>query len=274
MSDGGSSAVADVPEKTGWSRDSVANTLTVSIGLSLVASILVASAAIALKPVQALNEARYRQQIILDVAGLYDPGADADALFATIDTRVVDLASGVYSTDVEADEFDAIAASKDPEFGISVPADADIANIKQRARHAVVYLVRDGNALDQVILPVYGAGLWSTMFGFLALDADGTTVRGLRFYEHAETPGLGDQIDKPAWRSLWPGKIIFGDGGQSQIEVIRGNVDPAASAAIHQVDGISGATLTGRGVTNLLRYWTGPDGFGPYLERLRSGDDT
>lgn len=261
-------------DKNGWSRDSVANTLTVSIGLSLVASVLVASAAIALKPVQERNEARYRQQIVLDVAGLYASGEDIGAQFETIEARVIDLESGRYTDDIEAGEFDPIAAAKDPSLGINIAPAADIANIRQRARYAVVYLVRDGDDIDQVILPVYGAGLWSTMYGFLALDADGNTVRGLRFYEHAETPGLGDQIDKPAWRSLWPGKEIFGDGDAPQIEVIRGNVDPASTAAVHQVDGISGATLTGRGVTNLVRYWTGADGFGPYLDRLRSGDDS
>ena len=264
----------DSKGKSGWSRDSVANTLTVSIGLSLVASVLVASAAIALKPVQERNEARYRQQIILDVAGLYEPGENIGALFESIETRVVDLESGRYTDDIDASEFDAVAAAKDPALGINVAPDADIANIKQRSRYAVVYLVRDGDDIDQVILPVYGAGLWSTMFGFLSLDTDGDTVRGLRFYEHAETPGLGDQIDKPVWRSLWPGKQIFGDSDAPQIEVIRGNVDPASAAAVHQVDGISGATLTGRGVTNLVRYWTGADGFGPYLDRLRSGEDS
>jgi Na+-transporting NADH:ubiquinone oxidoreductase subunit C len=268
-----------VPEaevKKGRNKDSVANTLVVAVSLSLVASILVATAAIFLQPIQKKNEELFRQKIILDVAGLYAPGVDVNALFSGIETRMVDLATGEYSDEVAASEFDAIAAAKDPDTGISIPPKADIANIRQRARLAPVYQVRDGGEVTQIILPIYGTGLWSTMFGFLSLDPDGTTILGLRFYEHAETPGLGDQIDKPDWRAQWAGKQVFAGDDQPRIEVIRGFVDENSAAAIHQVDGISGATLTGRGVTNLVQYWTGPHGFGPYLSRIRtegSGDD-
>ncbi len=252
------------------SRDSVANTLLVAVVLSLVCSVLVASTAVILKPVQERNEDLYRKQIILDVAGLLNQGANIELLFGNIETRMVHLGSGEYSEAISADDFDAIAAAKDADLGIQVPADADIANIRQRAKYAPVYLVRQDDVISQIILPVYGSGLWSTMHGFLSLEPDGTTVRGLRFYDHAETPGLGDQIDKPGWRAQWVGKKIFDPEGEPRIEVIRGLVDNDADAAIHQVDGLSGATLTGRGVTSLIRYWTGQHGFGPYLKHLRS----
>ena len=251
-------------------KDGIANTLIVSVALSLVASVLVAGTAIALKPVQQQNEERYRQQIILDVAGLYEPGADIAALFASIDTRMVDLDSGDYTDDVDAAAFDAEIAAKDPDDSVAIPAEADLAGLRRRAKFSPVYLVREDGAITQVILPVYGPGLWSTMRGFLALGPDGDTIEGLRFYEHAETPGLGDQIDRPAWRAQWAGKQVYGAGGQPQIEVIKGFVDADSPGAAHQVDGLSGATLTGRGVTALIRYWTGPNGFGPYLEKLRT----
>lgn len=262
--------MADERKTTTRSRDSVANTLVVAVALSLVASVLVASAAVLLKPIQERNEERYRQQIILEVAGLWQPGSDVDALFANIEPRMVELASGAYVDEPEATGFDAEAAARDPELGVDIPPDRDRANIRQRSKFEPVYLVRDGGAIDQVILPVYGKGLWSTLRGFLALDPDGNTVRGLQFYEHAETPGLGDQIDKPEWRAQWPGKQLFDAGDEPRIEVVRGRADPGSPQISHQVDGLSGATLTGRGVTNLLRYWAGPNGFGPYLARLRS----
>jgi len=261
--------VADEKTEATRSRDSVSNTLLVAITLSLVASVLVASAAVLLKPVQERNEERFRQQIILDVAGLWQPGGDVEALFASIEPRLIELDSGDYSDDLDAASFDSEEAARDPSLRVVIPSGQDIANIRQRARYSVVYLVRDGDTIDQVILPVYGSGLWSTMRGFLSLEPDGNTVRGLRFYEHAETPGLGDQVDKPDWRALWPGKTLFGDGDTPLIEVVRGKADPASPLAAHQVDGLSGATLTGRGVTNLIRYWTGPRGFGPYLAKLR-----
>jgi len=256
-------------EKKAFDRDSISNTLIVAVGLSLVCSIIVASAAIVLKPVQAKNEELFRKQIILDVAGLMKPGASIDELFQSIEPRVVDLETGEYTDAVDANTFDALAAANDPSLGIEIPADLDIARIGRRAKYAAVYIVRDGEDIEQVILPVYGKGLWSTMLGYLSMAPDGDTVRGLRFYSHAETPGLGDQIDKEPWRAQWDGKEIYGDGGEPTIRVIKGTVPADAPDAKHMVDGLSGATLTGNGVTNLVQYWTGPNAFGPYLSKYR-----
>lgn len=239
-------------------RDSIRNTLAVAIGLSLVCSLLVATTAVVLKPKQLANAERYRQAIILEVAGLYESGVDIESTFADIEVRTVNLADGTY---VDA----AVAPDDDP--GVVIPEELDVANIHRRTSYAPVYILRTDGAIDQVILPVYGAGLWSTIRGYLAVAGDGSTIRGLRFYEHGETPGLGDQIDDAEWRAQWSGKTLYDESGTPRIEVARGVVEPGATA-MYQVDGISGATLTGRGVTNLVRYWTGPHGFGPYLARL------
>jgi len=260
-----------MPDKKDFDRDSISNTLIVAIGLSLVCSVIVSSAAIVLKPVQEKNEEQFRQQIILDVAGLMEPGADTADLFAAIEPRMVELASGDYTDVVDPNTFDALAAASDPELGMSIPKDLDIASIGQRAKYAPVYLVRDGDTIEQLILPVYGKGLWSTMLGYLSLAPDGTTIKGLRFYAHAETPGLGDQIDKEPWRAQWAGKQVFGDGDEPQIRVIKGTVPANAPDADYMIDGLSGATLTANGVTGLVQYWTGPHGFGPYLKNYREG---
>ena len=247
-------------EKKQFDRDSISNTLIVAVGLSLVCSVIVSSAAIVLKPVQERNEELFRKQIILDVAGLMEPGADVDALFASIETRTVDLESGSY-----ADE-------ADPEAMVTIPTELDIASIGQRPRYVDVYLVKDEGRLEQLILPVYGKGLWSTMLGYLSMAPDGNTVRGLRFYAHAETPGLGDQIDKEPWRAQWDGKQIYDDSGEPKIRVIKGIVPDDAPNAEYMVDGLSGATLTANGVTYLVQYWTGSHGFGPYLANYREGN--
>lgn len=256
-------------EKKAFDRDSISNTLIVAVGLSLVCSIIVSSAAIVLKPVQAKNEELFRKQIILDVAGLMEPGASVDELFESIEPRVVDLETGEYTDAVDPNTFDAQVAANDPSLGIEIPADLDIARIGRRAKYAAVYIVRDGEDIEQVILPVYGKGLWSTMLGYLSMAPDGDTVRGLRFYAHAETPGLGDQIDKEPWRAQWDGKEIYGGGDEPKIRVIKGVVPADAPGAKHMIDGLSGATLTANGVTYLIQYWTGPHGFGPYLSKYR-----
>lgn len=262
-----------------FSRDSVSNTLSIAIGLSLVCSILVASTAIVLKPIQLRNEELFRQRIILEVAGLMQPDANIEELFSGIEPRMVELASGNYVDAPDPGSFDASAAARDSELGLVIPAELDIGTIRRRAIYAPVYLVKDNDEVEQIILPVYGSGLWSTMYGYLALENDGTTVKGLRFYSHAETPGLGDKIDKPAWRQQWVGKTVFGPDGLPRIEVIRGfvqtgNTPEQVNNARYQIDGLSGATLTGRGVTNLVRYWTGPHGFGPYLNNIMQLDGT
>lgn len=257
------------------SRDSIGNTFVVAIGISLLCSILVSAAAVLLKPAQEANEARYRQKIVLEVAGLYGADTDIEKTFSAIDARLVDLASGNYVTTLDARTFDAAAALNDPELSIDIPPQLDEAGIQRRTTIAPVYLVRKGGEVQQVILPVYGKGLWSTMYGYLSVSADGRTVQGLRFYEHAETPGLGDQIERDEWLASWRGKRLFGAEGEPRLEVVRGKVAGGADAA-YQVDGLSGATLTGRGVTRLLQYWTGPHAFGPYLEKLAqeaAGDD-
>lgn len=256
-----------MPDGKSFSRDSIGNTLTVAISLSLVCSILVAGTSVMLKPRQQRNEDEFRQRIILEVADLLQPGVEIEELFGDIETRLVELQSGDFVDSPDAAQFDAAAAANDPDLSVAIPPHLDIANIKRRANYAPVYLVGSGGDVAQIVLPVYGSGLWSTMYGYLALENDGNTVKGLRFYSHAETPGLGDQIDDPDWRQQWVGKLVYDADGEPRIEVIRGFVGDSANAE-HQVDGLSGATLTGRGVTNLVRYWIGPHGFGPFLEQI------
>jgi len=255
--------------KKGFDRDSISNTLIVAVGLSLVCSVIVSSAAIVLKPVQEKNEELFRQQIILDVAGLMEPDADINTLFEAIDSRMVDLETGEYTDVADPNTFDALVAAGDPAMGIAIPKELDIALIGRRAKYAPVYIVRDGEDIDQVILPVYGKGLWSTMLGYLSVAPDGNTIRGLRFYAHAETPGLGDQIDKEPWRAQWVGKLIYDSSGDPQIRVIKGVVAAGTAGEEHMIDGLAGATLTANGVTYLVQYWTGPHGFGTYLKNFR-----
>lgn len=250
-------------------KDSSVRTLAVALVVSLCSAVLVAGVAIQLRPQYLANQELNRQRNIVAVAGLEAPGAGVAELFAQIEARVVNLETGEYAPGVDPDELIGAraAAARDP--GVPVPVDLDVALIKRRPAHAVVYLIQDADQLSGIVLPVYGYGLWSTMYGYIALEADANTVIGLRFYEHGETPGLGAQIDNPGWQALWQGKKIYGESGTPQIEVVKGQSVPGTARAVHQVDGITGATLTGDGVTNLLRYWLGDQGFGPYLRRIR-----
>ncbi|KZZ13354.1 NADH:ubiquinone reductase (Na(+)-transporting) subunit C, partial [Oleiphilus sp. HI0079] len=169
--------------------------------------------------------------------------------------------------------YDQRKAQKDPKLSDSIPSEEDIASIKRRVDFAKVYLVRENEELKTIILPVSGYGLWSTLHGFLALEADANTVVGFGFYEHAETPGLGGEVDNPNWKALWPGKKVYDldESDEPKLALLKGAVDRSKPDAEYKVDGLSGATLTSRGVTNLVQYWTGEHGFQKYLNKLRQG---
>ncbi len=251
-------------------QDSTGKTLMVAFLLCIVCSVVVSAAAVILRPMQDANKDLDRKRNILLAAGLYDDARSIDDQFSAIQTRLVDLQTGQFSDDV-AEGFDQRKAAKDPVRSIALDAKADIAKISRRENQALVYIVESEGKIDKLILPVHGYGLWSTLYGFVALESDLNTVAGLGFYDHAETPGLGGEVDNPRWKALWPGKQVYRDGAVT-LALAKGAVDPAAPDAEYQVDGLSGATLTGRGVTNLIQFWLGEDGFAPFLDNFKRGE--
>ena len=251
-------------------RETVGKTFLVAFSVCVVFSVLVSTAAVTLRPIQEINKLRDKKKNILQAAGITEQGKSIDELFAAVEAKMVDLASGEYVAEVDPETYEQRDAAKDLSLSVEIAGGA-LAGIKRRAKYAPVYLVKKGDAVDRVILPVHGKGLWSTLYGFVALDAkDMSTIKGLVFYEHAETPGLGGEVDNPNWQALWNGKMAFGPSGDVRIEVIRGRAVPGLPGSQYQVDGLSGATITSRGVSGLIRYWLGRDGFGPYLDKMRT----
>ena len=238
----------------------------------LVCSIVVSTSAVALRGRQERNKVLDRQTQVLVMAGLLEEGRKVEAdvvagLFdENIQIRAVDLATGEYEESVNPSTFDQRQASKDP--GASRTAPANSAGITRLPNTALVYQkVADGE-VEMLILPIEGKGLWSTLYGFLALAPDTTTIEGITFYEHGETPGLGGEVDNPSWKALWHDRQAYDDEWKPAISVIKGTAGPAIDDP-HRVDGLSGATLTGRGVSELVRFWLGKNGFEPYLTRFR-----
>lgn len=245
-------------------KDSFLGTIIIAGAVCLVCSLLVSVSAVSLRPTQEINKQLDKKKNILKASGLYEEGVDIDKAFESIEEKVVDLETGEY---VEVENFDQKKASKTP--SMSKDIENDFAGIKRRSLKASIYLVKENNEVQKVILPVHGKGLWSTMYGFLALDMkDQNTVKGITYYEHGETPGLGGEIENAKWQQSWVGKKVFDNSGEVSLKVIKGSVNLDNEKAIHQIDGLSGATLTSNGVSNTLKYWLGKDGFGPYLEKL------
>ncbi|HDY85085.1 hypothetical protein LCGC14_0764830 [marine sediment metagenome] len=255
----------------GLPNDDPKKTIIVAFLLCLVCSILVSTSAVMFKPKQVENKQVDIKKNILAVTGLLDKSSDVNTLFEQFEVKIVDLDTGEYS-DIDPNTYDQRKASGDPSQSIKLSPQQDIANIGRRANLAKVYLLKDGDNLKRVVLPIHGYGLWSTLYGFVSLESDFNTIGGLQFYSHAETPGLGGEVDNPKWRKQWQGKKIFNDAGELEIEVIRGHVDYQVEGAEHKVDGLSGATLTSRGVSHLVNFWLGDDGFGPYLKKMSEAE--
>ncbi|MEK9500999.1 Na(+)-translocating NADH-quinone reductase subunit C [Gaopeijia maritima] len=247
-------------------------TVGFAAAVCVVCSIFVAGSAVSLRDRQEENRVLDLRSKVLLVSDLADPG---EALAReTINQRfqenltalVIDLETGE-ETDIDPLTFDQRAAAQDPEQSEVAPPNT--AKVSRVPDNALIYQKITDGEVERLILPIQGYGLWSTLYGFIALSGDLETIQGITFYEHGETAGLGGEVDNPRWQALWPGRKAFGEGWEPEIEVIKGAAGPVASDP-YRVDGLAGATLTSRGVTNLLHFWLGENGFGPYLERYRA----
>jgi len=260
------------------SKATTQKTLLVAFLLCVVCSILVSSAAVLLGPLQDANRVLDRNRNILQAAGLYDPVVhtqeDVQAMFASFTPRIVALNAGEFLAEREVEELGIDPATydqrnyiNDPEFSELLSPQEDIADIRRRVIYPMVYLQESGGEVETIVLPINGYGLWGIMYGYLALEGDGSTVKGIAFYELKETPGLGAEVGNPRWVALWPGKQIYDEEGRVALSVVKGQGEDE-----YEIDGLSGATLTTRGVDNMIEYWMGDDGYGPFLEQFRSAN--
>lgn len=237
-----------------------------------ICSVLVASAAVGLKDRQLMNQILDRQHKILLVSGLVSPRdrlsreGIVNKFKESIEVRLIDFQTGEYVQGVDPNTFDPKRALKDPNLSMTAPPNNSGINVMPK--YGFVYLVKRSGQVDEVIIPIQGRGLWSMLYGYLALDKDLNTVRGIIFYEHGETPGLGGEIENPRWCQLWVGRKVYDDEGNVKLSVIKGQAGPVESDPYH-VDGLSGATMTSRGVSNLIQFWLSDSGYGKYIKNKR-----
>jgi Na+-transporting NADH:ubiquinone oxidoreductase subunit C len=248
-------------------QETFGKTIFVVLAVCLVCSIIVAGAAVGLRPLQIANKEIDKQSNILSVAGLQTDKTVSEIFSSNIQTKLVDLMTGEFVADNAS--YDQRKAAKDPKQSIKLTAEQNTAKIGRRANLATVYLVSDDDGnLQRLILPIHGAGLWSTMYAFVAVKTDGNTIESIAYYEQGETPGLGGEVENPRWRSLFEGKELFDAQGKPAIKITKGQ---APEGSKHKIDGLSGATLTSVGVEHSFTFWLGDLGFGPFLSKVRQG---
>ena len=252
-------------------NDSILRTIAVAFSVCLICSLVVSSSAVSLRDLQKENKLNDRRLKVLQVADIYDPSISISEQFSKLESKYIDFDSGIIFNeykDFNIDEYDQIVVTKDSNLSSSVPASEDIAIIKNRENVGKIYILRnDINKIQKLILPIRGYGLWGTLYGFIAVENDFNTISGIEFYEHKETPGLGAEVDNPKWKSSWKGKKIY-NNDQVALEVIKGKVELSDSDSMYKIDGLSGATLTSRGVTNMVAYWFSDSGYANLFREL------
>ncbi len=260
MSANGTDLEKDTVEQAA-STDSFMRTVIVAVVLCLVCSIIVSSAAVLLKEKQLNNASLDKKKNVLVAANLLHADTDIETAFANIEQKFVDLSSGRFVKVDNPTSFNQRKAAKVVETSVAI--ENDPAGIGRRSKIVPVYLVRNGDKVETIILPIHGKGLFSTLYGFIALEGDKQTIVGLKFYEQGETPGLGGEVENPRWLALWKGKKLMNQKGQPALKLVK-----SIPANEFEVDALSGATMTTRGLQNMLDYWLSEQGFGPFLARL------
>jgi Na+-transporting NADH:ubiquinone oxidoreductase subunit C len=242
-----------------------------ALGVCLVCSLGVSSAAIFLKSKQEENAKVAQQEKVLDVAGLIRPGQDLpnSEVVALFEQRLipvlVDMKTGEVVSETpdgsSAEDFNMMAAAK----ATGNPPPANEAKVRfQPTVGKLYYLIDEKQQVKKIILPIEGYGLWGFLFGYIALEADGETIAGITYYKHAETPGLGGEVDNPVWKGSWKGKKAFKpDDPVPAISVVKN------AGGEYEIDSLSGATITSRGVDHMMKFWLGENGFGPFLQKVR-----
>lgn len=199
--------------------------------VALVCSLLLTGAATGLKERKMRNVAVDRQKNILMSVGLVDPGGPA----------TVEQIEQSYRDNIRCYAVDGTGRI------VADPVDADAL--------PVCFYVKDGEPAAY-ILPVDSRGLWGTIRGYMAIENDGKTVAGFSVYSHNETPGLGGEIEKPWFQQNFVGKRIVDASGEfAAVGIAKGKVADAIAEdrQDNYVDGISGATLTGKFLTGGLK---------------------
>jgi len=256
-------------------NDSPQKALLVVFSVALVCSILVSVASVTLKPIQERNQLVERSRNVIALTGLVEPGVALSSdeileLIDQLDIRALNVDTGEFVTDIDPVKFDARAAANNIEMSVAIPPELDSASLGRRSSYEVVYLVWDGDSFSRVILPIVGQGMWSTIYGYIAIESDLSTIAAVSFYEQTETAGLGDQIMESDWQAQWQGRRLFDDKGTFRFRTGPGVIKPDSPGATYQVDSLSGATVTSDAVTRMIAYWFGPNGYLAFLKQLRS----
>lgn len=234
--------------------------------ICLVCSLAVSAASVALKDQQDTNRRRDTQGSILRALKLPEDGHlaagdEIDQLWSKRVKSIVITKDGAPATEANDLTGDGKVDQKDVDAALAkvkgTTNDPDLLTVFQR--------VDEGDQVGAYAVPIRGLGLWGPLSGYIALEPDGATIMGVTFFAPKETPGLGLEIENPSFLAQWPGKRIAEQSGPRPVRVTK----PGLCTGEDCVDGISGATITCRGLDKAIS--EGVRIYEPYLKTVRSG---
>ena len=237
----------------------------------VVCGLAVSSLSMGLKDRQDANRRRDVQSNILSALGLPEDGnaLEGEAIDRLWEERV---RSVIVSPDGEqvTDAADITGDGRVDEADVDA-ARAQVKGTDKAAPLALVYVRQDGTKAASYAIPLYGVGLWGPLSGYLALDPRAEKVTGATFFAPKETPGLGAEIQEPKFKDQFLGKRIVTEKGEPKpIKVVKGQAANLCPDSIdYCVDGVSGATITSRGVDDMIT--DAIAAYDPYLKRIRGG---
>ena len=247
-------------------NESRTKTVIVAFLVSAISAVLVSSATVVLRPIQTANRAAEEQARISDlVRGIPGMAALLEDSGGTLSTVVIDLERGRAAQDITPETLD--VALTDQANWTVLEAGEDLAGLGQRPNFTQVFLLREGEDISLILLPVTGQGYGGRIDAIIAVHGDMNTIAGIAVTQHSETPGLGARIEDPSWQANFPGTLIRDDSGDVRFSVARG-----VATTDYDVDGITGATRTSSSVTRMMRFWLGPQGYGPLLDAIGRGE--
>lgn len=212
----------------------------------VIVAFLLAFVSSSLKDKQNENVALDKKKQILSALNVDLKGADAAKLYSelVLQEPILDYATGAVKAEIGAFDVDSKTENAKPVQDRNIPL-----------------FVCQVDGATKYVLPVYGAGLWGPIWGYVALNDDKSTVFGVYFSHAGETPGLGAEITSMPFKSQFPGKQITKEGEFTSIAIVK----PGKIAeGVDYVNGISGGTITSQGVDAMLK-----DGLGQYVNFLK-----
>lgn len=265
--------MVDLNPISAWRRflarpnDSRTKTVVIAFLVSAGCALMVSGATVILRPIQAANRAAEQQArleaLIAGIPGMSELLSEAGG---TLSTVVINLKTGRAAKEVTPQTLP--TALEDPANWTTLPAEQDIAGLTRRPDFAQIFLLRDANEqISVAVLPIAGSGFQGPIDAILAMQGDMTTIAGLSITNQVETPGLGGRIVEPQFLRRFPGVKVSDEAGRVRVAVVRG-----AAGNEFEVEGITGATRTSNAMSQILKFWVGPAGYGQFFDSVKAGE--